>query len=49
MHGAFAAEQISELANTVAVELLAESGQNRGPGPRGGWNVRHMVVIKIGV
>lgn len=36
MHGAFAAEQISELAKAVAVELLADSGQaeprSRSPG-----------------
>lgn len=42
------AEQINKLANKVAVVLLAESGQNQGPGPWG-RNARHMVVIKTGV
>lgn len=42
------AQQINKLANRAAAVLLAESGQSRGPAPRG-WNARHMVVIKTGV
>lgn len=39
---------MKELANRVAVILLADSGQRWDPGLQG-RNARHMVVIKTGV